>query len=59
MIITHRHLRKAGICMNGARGFWKRHELDWTDFLNNGIEEEKLLATGDAQAAYVVEVAHG
>ncbi len=59
VIVRMKHIRQASLCSDGARGFWARHGLDWTDFLRNGIDAEKLLATGDAQAAKVVEVARG
>ena len=59
MIITMRDMRAAKMCSRGVRQFFKRHGFDWSDFLKNGIEAEKLLATGDAQAARVVEVARG
>lgn len=53
------HMRKARMCSNGVRAFFKRHELDWSDFLKHGIPAEKLAATGDAMALQVVEVARG
>lgn len=53
------HIRKARMCARGARAFFERHNLDWADFLRNGIEPEKLVATGDAMALDVVEVAYG
>lgn len=56
-IVRMEHIRKADLCSEGARRFWKKHNLDWSDFLANGIDAEILLATGDAQAALVVEVA--
>lgn len=59
VIVRMKHIRQAKLCSDGARGFWARHGLDWTDFLRNGIDGDKLLATGDAQAAKVVEVARG
>lgn len=59
VIVRMKHIRQAKLCSDGARGFWARHGLDWTDFLRNGIDAEKLLATGDAQAIKVVEVARG
>jgi hypothetical protein len=43
--------------MTGARGWWPRHGFVWADFVANGIEAEKLEATGDALALRVVEVA--
>lgn len=57
--IYMKHVRKAVLCSRGARGFFELHKLDWNDFLQNGIEAEKLLETGDAQAALVVETARG
>lgn len=59
MIIKMIHIRKAGYCSRGARVFFERHGLDWTEFLLNGIDASKLVATGDAMAIKVVELAHG
>ena len=59
MIVIMRDMRAAKICSRGAREFFKRHGLDWSGFLKNGIEAEKLEATGDAMALKVVEVARG
>jgi hypothetical protein len=56
MIIRVSHMRAAGVCAD-ARHWFAREGLDWRDFVRNGIEEEKLLATGNAIAARVVEVA--
>lgn len=65
MIITLQHLRstntwtdKQGYCATSSRAFFKRYGLDWADFVANGIEEEKLLATGNALAINLVEFAH-
>lgn len=62
MIITAQHLHsvptwngRQGYCHRGARDFFQQHELDWQDFLQNGIDEELLLATGDALALTLVE----
>lgn len=56
-IVRMVHIRQAKMCSSGAREFFKRHGLDWQDFLNNGIDAEKLRATGDAMAIQVVKVA--
>lgn len=53
------HIRLARMCSRGTRDFFKRHNLDWDEFLREGIDEEKLLATGDEMARQVVEVANG
>jgi len=59
MIIKMIHMRQAKMCSPGTRLFFMRHGLDWSDFLKNGIEEERLLNTGDSMAKQVVEVANG
>lgn len=51
--------RKARMCAKGTRAFFITHRFDFQDFLKNGIDEDKLIATGDAMAKQVVEVAHG
>ena len=59
MIITVTHLRSSKICLVGARGWWRRRDLNWHDFLKNGIDHEILLEFNDAQADRVVKEAHG
>lgn len=65
MIITMSHLRTVpgfgaarGWCGRGARAWFARHELDWTDFVRHGLPEETLLATGCGMAKAIVEHAH-
>ncbi|MDH0290574.1 hypothetical protein N7414_15730 [Pseudomonas sp. GD04087] len=62
MIVTIQHLHsvptwngRQGFCHRQAREFFAEHDLDWLDFVQNGIAEELLIATGDALAIYVVE----
>lgn len=55
MIIKVTHLRQIKFCCGGARKFFKRHNLDWQDFIKNGIPSEKLLATKDGMAEQLVE----
>lgn len=62
LIVTLAHLRsipgygkKPGFCASGAREWFARHELDWCDFLSNGIAAEVLLATDCALAKALVE----
>jgi len=52
-----RHLRKDRICSAGARSFWTRHGLDWSDFVTNGIDGQVLLDTRDPRAVRVVGIA--
>lgn len=55
MRITINDIRLAGHCVAGARDWFKAYDLDFRDFIRNGIDSEEFLATGDALAAQVVE----
>lgn len=59
MIVHHRHMKAAGLnyCNPGARRWFKFHQLDWNEFITNGLPEEILAATGDAMALAVIEEA--
>ena len=57
VIVTIDHVRAAGLCVHGARTWFARHGLDFRAFLANGLPASVLLATGDAMAARVVDVA--
>lgn len=66
MKITREHVRqvkgfskRGGICWRGQREWLQRHGFDIRDYLRNGIDEEKLLATGDPVAEAIVRQAHG
>lgn len=50
-------IRAARMCSRGARDFFLRHDLDWDTFLKEGVDSERLLATGDPMALQVVELA--
>lgn len=50
---------KGGFCARGIRRWFHEHNLDYSDFLKNGIDEEVLLNSGDPMAIAVVEQAHG
>lgn len=57
LIITARDVKAASMCITpGAKMFFKRHDLDFRDFIKNGISAEKLIATGDALALEVVRL---
>lgn len=58
-MVEMKHIRECGMCSGGAREFFNRHGLDWADFLKNGIEREKLVATKDAMAIQVVRASYG
>ena len=52
-------VRSEGLgCAWGMRRVARRYGLDVSEFLRNGIDEDKLVATGDAQLLYIVETAH-
>ena len=60
-IVRMGDLRSLRYCARGVREFFARHELDYNDFLQNGVPAEKLLAASgnDAMAIAAVEVARG
>lgn len=57
MKIYFSDLARAKMCSKGTRKFFAEHELDFQDFLKNGIDEHLLLNTNDAMAKRLVEVA--
>ena len=58
MKIYIRHIREAGYCRKeGVKPFFDAHHWDWSDFLANGIDAQKLIDTQDAMALKVVEIA--
>ena len=46
MIITLTDVRAAGYCSRGLRTYFAQNNLDWMDFLHNGIDAD-ILATID------------
>ena len=54
-VITIDHVRAVGLCVNGTRVWFARHDLDFRAFLRKGLDAETLLATNDAMALRVVE----
>ncbi|WP_235823536.1 hypothetical protein [Azohydromonas sediminis] len=57
VIVTHADMRALEYCNRGARQWFARHGLDWAAFITAGLPAAQLLATGDAMAHAVVEVA--
>lgn len=57
MIVTMRHVRAAGMCSEGAREFCKRYDIDWSDFIKNGIDAERLKGIDNALLQQVLKVA--
>lgn len=54
MIVKISDVRATGHCVLGIRRWFDSVGLDFQDFMQNGIEEERLLATGDGLAKRVV-----
>lgn len=59
LILTMCDVRAAKMCSRGAREWFDKQGFDYLDFLKNGIDAEKFIATGDPMALQVVEVGHG
>lgn len=57
VMITMRHVRMAGQCSRGSRAFAAEHNLDWEDFLKNGISVEKMRSLGDAIGNKIADIA--
>ncbi len=55
--LTIQDLRDARYCLAGVRPWFRRHGLDWQDFLAHGIEVDRLRATGDALVEPVIRIA--
>ena len=55
MIVTIDDVRAAGLCVNGRRVLFARHDLGVRVVLREGCTAETLRATGDAMALRVVE----
>lgn len=55
--VTIQDLRAARYCLAGVRPWFRRHGLDWQDFLSHGIEADRLRTTGDALVEPVIRVA--
>ena len=55
--VTIQDLRDARYCLAGVRPWFRRHGLDWQDFLARGVEADRLRATGDALVEPVILVA--
>jgi hypothetical protein len=41
-----RHVRGKHLCMRGARDWFARYDLSWTEFLNNGYPVSVIEGTG-------------
>ena len=55
--VTIQDLRDARYCLAGVRPWFRRHGFAWQDFLAQGIEADRLRATGDALVEPVIRIA--
>ena len=55
--VTIQDLRASRLCFQGARPWFRRHGLDWQQFLAHGLASEELVRTGDALALRVIAIA--
>lgn len=58
MIVTVADMRKVKYCVDGTKLFFKKHDLDWKEFVLNGLDEEEFAKTNDGLADKMVEAAH-
>jgi len=54
LTVTIDDVRAVGLCVNGTRLWFARHDLDFRAFVREGCAADTLLATGDAMAQRVV-----
>lgn len=59
ILVTMADIRSCKMCSRGARAFYQRHKLDWSQLLREGTPVEEIEATGDVMALKVAEVARG
>lgn len=57
VIVKMVHMRQLGYCSAGVRTFFQKHDLDYSGFLQDGIDARLLAATGDGMALRVIEEA--
>lgn len=55
MVIRMNDLRVCGFCLDGARHFAEKHNINWVDFLTDGLDSDYLLSLDEAMATEVVE----
>lgn len=57
MIIFMQDMRRVNYCVSGVQAFFEREGLDFDDFLQHGIEADKLLNTGSVFARKCIQAA--
>ncbi len=51
------HIRQAGLCLQGARAWFKRHGWSYNDFIRDGRPVEDFEETGCPLAQRAVKIA--
>lgn len=54
-VIFHRHFREVGYCNRGMRELCRRENIDWPDFVRNGIPADRLRALNNAMVNRVID----
>ena len=54
LIVTNADRRALAFCSSGARLWFARHHLDWTQFLLHGLPADAFEAIGDAFALEII-----
>lgn len=57
IIVRIHHIRAANLCAAGARQWFAKYDLSWSEFLTNGFSTDTLEATRDALATLVSDIA--
>ena len=57
MKVTVNHARQCNYCAKGIRLFCQRYNINFKDFIKNGISKEHLLETNDQLAINLVKKA--
>lgn len=55
--VEARHIREAGLCVRGAKQWFRLHNLDFDHFIRHGYPAEVIEATGDAMGLKVATLA--
>ena len=56
-LVTVSDLRKGGYCVSGAKRWFEAHDLDFRDFVKNGIDAEVVRPIGDPMSQRCIEIA--
>ncbi len=57
MIVKHCDCRTLGYCNKGLRFFFNKNNMDWSDFVKNGIDDSKLIPFNNTMINRAIEQA--